>query len=76
MQKGIFLNTFGKNLSSSFSTSSRCFSEFGAGNTILFQVKVFGGKINGTTLAMCLIKITARSSFTISRNIRQIDRTD
>ena len=41
---------------SSFFTSFR--------NTILFQIKVFGGKINEVTLAMHLKKITGQASFT------------
>ena len=40
---------------SSFSTSPRTFSEFDVDNTSLFEIKVFSGKIDGTT---------ARSSFT------------
>ena len=35
-----------------FPTSSRTFSEFNAGNTILFQITVFDRKINETPLAM------------------------
>lgn len=64
MQKLILLNTFGEGgLFSWFSINSRTFSESEAGNTILLQVKVLNGKINGTALAMHLIKINARSSF-------------
>ena len=64
MQKLTLLNTFGEGgLFSWFSVNSRTFSKSEAGNTILLQVKVLNGKINGTTLAMHLIKITACSSF-------------
>ena len=59
--------------SSLFSTSSTTFSKFDAVITILFQIKVFRGNINGTTLAMYLIKITAHSSFTRIRFIMQIN---
>ena len=51
MQKTIFLSTI-KLL------------KFVASNTILFQIKDFGGKINRTVLAMSLLKINARSRFT------------
>ena len=59
---------------SSFSTNSRTFSEFDAGNTIFFQIKVFGEKVNGATVTMYLIKIAARSSLTRLINIMQINR--
>ena len=42
-----------------FCTSFRTFNESDLGSTILFQIKVFFGKIKGTTLAIYLIKITA-----------------
>ena len=45
-------------ISSLFSTSSITFIEFDAGNTILFQIKVFCRKTNETTLAMYLVKTT------------------
>ena len=48
-----------KVFSGSFSTSSRTFSEFGAGNTL--------------TLEMYLIKITMHPSFTRLRIVRQIN---
>ena len=48
---------------SSFSTSSTKFSEFDAGNVILFQVKIFGRNIKETMLARYFIKVTARPSF-------------
>lgn len=63
-----------KVFSSSLSTSSRTFLEFVGGNNILFEIKVFGEKINGTTLAMLSIEITARSHFKQLRIIRQINR--
>ena len=37
-------NTYREIFSVSFSTSSRTFSEFGAVEIILFQIKVFSGK--------------------------------
>ena len=37
--------------------------EFDVGNTISFEIKVFIGKINRTTLVMYSIKITAHSGF-------------
>ena len=48
----------------SFTKSSARFSEFDAGNVILFQVKVFDRNIKGTTLARYFKKVTARPSFT------------
>ena len=57
-----------------FFTSSKTFSEFDLGNTILFQIKVFDEKIKGATLAMYLIKRTVRSSFMRLRIIMQINR--
>ena len=39
-------------------------ANFNAGNPILYHITFFNGKIMGTKLAMHLIKITARSSFT------------
>ena len=50
------------------------FSEFNAGNVILFQIKVFGGNIKETTPARYFIKVTARPSFPRLRVIRQINR--
>ena len=47
---------------------------FDAGKIILFQIKVFGGKINSVTVTTYLIKVTARSSFTQLRTIKQINR--
>ena len=49
---------------SSFSMSSAKFSEFGAGNAILFQIKNFGRYINETIPAKYFIKVTAQPSFT------------
>ena len=47
---------------------------FNACSTILFQIKVFCRKINGTTQALYLmVKISARSSFVRLRFIRQIN---
>ena len=40
----------------SFRTSSRRIDEFGAGNTTVLQIKVFGKKIKENTLALCLQK--------------------
>ena len=40
----------------SFRTSSRRIYEFGAGNTTVLQIKVFGKKIKENTLALCLQK--------------------
>ena len=57
-----------KNFFSSFSINSRTFEDSDAGSTILFQIKVFGGKIKKITLAICLIKITARSSLGLFSN--------
>ena len=50
---------------SSFSTSFAKFSEFDAGNVILFQIKVFGGTIKETTLSRYFTKVTVRPSFTV-----------
>ena len=50
------------------------FSKFNSGNVALFQIKVSGRDIKETILAMCFIKVTARSSFTQSKVIRQINR--
>ena len=47
----------------SFSTSSAKFSEFDAGNVILFQIKVFGRNIKETTLAKYFLKLTVWPSF-------------
>ena len=47
------------------------FSEFNAGNVILFQIKVFGGNIKETTLARYFIKVTAHRSFTRLSVIKQ-----
>ena len=55
---------------SSFSTSSAKFSEFDAGNMILFQIKVL---IKETTLARYFIKVTARRNFKRLRVIRCIN---
>ena len=49
---------------SSFSTSFAKFSEFDAGNVILFPIKVFGRNIKETTLARYFIKLAPRPSFT------------
>ena len=49
---------------SSFSTSSANFSEYDAGNVILFQIKVFSRNIKKTTLARHLMKVTSGPSFT------------
>ena len=43
-------------------------------NTTLFQSEFYGEKINGTTLQMYLIEVTACSNFTELRIIRQIIR--
>ena len=72
MRNGILFNTFWECLSS-FSISSRRFSEFDAGNTILLKVNIFGRKKKETMLAIYLIKITAHSIFTRLRMIRQIE---
>ena len=56
---------------SSFFTSSVKFSEFDAGNVILFQIKVFSRNIKETML-WYFIKVNARPSFTPLRIIRQI----
>ena len=53
------LNTLENVFSGSFFTSSSAFKEFDAIITILFEVQVFTGKTNGTTLSMYLIKTTA-----------------
>ena len=58
----------------SFTTSSARFSEFDAGNVILFQIKVFARNIKGTTLARYFIKVTTRPSFTRWRIILGINR--
>ena len=42
---------------------------------LFFQMKYFGGKINGTTLAKYLIKTTVRSSFMRLRITGEINRT-
>ena len=41
-----------------------------AGNVILFQIKVNARSIKETTLARYFIKVTARPSFTRSRDIK------
>ena len=56
MQKTILLNYFKESLCSSFPTSSRPFSEFDVSDIILFQIKVFDEKINGTPLGIYLMK--------------------
>ena len=58
----------------SFTASSARFSEFDAGNIILFQIKVFARNIKETTLARYVIKVMARPSFTQLRDIRRINR--
>lgn len=57
-----------------FRTSSRRIDEFGAGNTTVLQIKVFGKKIKENTLALCLTEITARSSFRPLRMIWKLNR--
>ena len=59
---------------SSFPTSSANFSKFGAGNIILFQIKVFRRNIEEIMLARYFIKVTARSSFARLIVIRQKKR--
>ena len=59
----------------SFSTSSAKFSEFDAGNLILFQINFFGRTIKDTTLARHLLQVPARLSLTRLRDVRQINRT-
>ena len=59
----------------SFTASSTRFIEFDAGNMILFQIKVYGRNIKGTTVAKYFIKVTARSSFTRLRVICRINRS-
>ena len=54
---------FGDTLLSSFATSSGKFNKFGASNLIIFQVKVFGKNIKGTTPVKYFIKVTACLSF-------------
>ena len=61
---GVFFRNIGKLIMSSFFTSSAKFSEFDAGNVILFQIKVFGRNMKETTLARFFKKVTARTSFT------------
>ena len=56
---------------SSFPTISANFSKFGAGNIILFQIKVFLRNIEETMLARYFIKVSARSSFARLMVIRQ-----
>ena len=58
---------------SSFSTSPAKFSDFDAGNVILFQIKVFGRNIKEITLARKFITVTARHSFMQLRVIRRIN---
>ena len=50
MQKAILLNTFGERILVLKFHQLDNFSEFDADSTILIQIKVLGGKINGTTL--------------------------
>ena len=47
---------------SSFSSSSSKFSNFDAGNVILFQIKIFGSNIKETAAVRFFIKVTARPS--------------
>ena len=64
IDKGTLINFFLEILFiSSFSTNSARFSEFDAGNVILFQIKVFGRNIKETALTRYFIKVTARPSF-------------
>ena len=49
---------------SSFFTNSAKFIKFGAGNGVLFQIKVFGRNIKETTLARYFIKVIARPDST------------
>ena len=58
----------------SFTASSERFSEFDAGNVILFQIKIFGKKIKEAYLVMYFIKITAYPSFARLRIIRRINK--
>ena len=55
---------------SSFSMSSAKFSEFGAGNAVLFQIKDFG-RNNETIPAKYFIEVTAQPSFTQLRVIKR-----
>ena len=57
----------------SFSTSCARFSEFYAGNVILFQIKVNARNIKEINLARYFIKVTARPSFTRLRVIKWIE---
>ena len=59
---------------SSFFTSSAKFSEFDAGNVILFQIKVFSRNMKETTLARFFKKVTARTNFKQLGVIRRINR--
>ena len=59
---------------SSFTTSSARFSEFDAGNDILFQIKVLARNIKETMLANYFIKVTPWPSFTRLRVIKRINR--
>ena len=45
MKKGIFVKFFEILFIGSFSTKSAIFSEFDAGNMILFQIKILGRNI-------------------------------
>ena len=55
----------------SLTTGSARSIRFGAGNMILFQIKVFGRNIK-TTLARNFMKVPARHSFTLLRVTRRI----
>ena len=58
----------------SFTISSASFSEFDAGNVILYQITVFDRNIKETTLSSYFRKVTTRPSFTRFRVNRQITR--
>ena len=49
---------------SRYSSSPVSFSEFDAGNAMLFQIEVVGRKIKETTLVRHFIKVTGHPSFT------------
>ena len=57
----------------SLTTSSGRLSAY-AGKIILFQIKVFSGKIKYSVLARCMIKINARCCFKQWRIVRRINR--
>ena len=72
-RKGMLVRFLETLFISSFATGTTRFSKFDAGDVVLFQIKVSGRNIKGTTLTRYFINVTARPSFRRLRVIRRIN---